>query len=813
MTTDWQALLASSDPQRIKEALDLGAVVQAEGVALEPASGRLIGICPFHEDHDPSFAVWTTDDGAQFCGCWSCSFSSGDLFDFLMRKRSITFSQALSVASAYLRDGLPPAPDPGEGPEPADFSAVAAQARDRRTIRVLHRFLEEKSLPIPAEWLHEEFMVGAEESGRILIPHLTASGEVVAAKWRTADRKPMSFPGSRLVELYGSWRDRGRARVILCEGESDAWFMAWLMRDEDVDVLGLPSGVSAKPRQAWIDQLRGRDVTLLFDADTAGRRGAAQWAIALDGPAQSVRVASLPNGEDAASAGSRTALYAVREAWLYADPAGLPIQPLGGRYVRQSQNGPQILSDFVFTLRQVVVKDDGGVLFEVLVPTKGDPQFITHAEFAEASAMRKWASARMLSWKGSTRDLQDLLELVKAQSLFIPRMRGTDVLGLHDGAFILHDCSIGTASRAYVPPETNAQIGDALRLCNRAEWDRQVPLALAHLHDPTVITPLLGWVAAAPLRSLCANFPIMALVGGAGWGKTTLVQTVLDTFGFWTKSPITITSTTPHGVAALIAATNAFPVWIDEYRFGARKDTKERLDQAIRDAWDGSAAVKGGLQENRQALTYMPAIAPIIITGEDAFSETSHAERMVIVPIPMEGRNASALAALRAMNREGFGRAYLEWLVAGLHDDRLPAPPKLLSRPEQARAVAAWGWGLLRQFCAEACGYDLPDFDDSRPRHEHEDINGWPVILEGLSEALDMRDREGYALVWVEGNDVLVRMHPWLNWLRQETDLVMPGGQRAVKKWLCERFPSSSGRGATGRFLRLHGAAQTVLEG
>lgn len=809
----WQQLLDVSTPAKLKEQLPLAGVVQAYGVALRPEGERLVGRCPFHDDQHASFAVWKTEDGAEFVGCWACDFRPGDVFDFIMRADRCDFGAALRKAAAFVREGLPAAPEvPERTSEPVDLEAVVRSARGT-SLAPLVRWLNDRQLPMTAEWLRDEWGVLVEQRNRIVIPHRTVAGQVVALKWRTSDTKPISYTGSRLTELYGTWRDMQRDTVVLCEGESDTWYVSWLLRDEAVDVVGLPSGVTAKPRDEWVDHLRGRHVVLLFDSDPAGRRGAAQWCTALDGAAESVRVAALPDHEDAASAGEAATRWALETAWRYVEPASLALQIAGNRYVRITQKGPSPISDFTFQVRRVIEREDSGIVFEVGVPGRTAAQQLSSRELASPEAMRRWCSDRGLAWKGASGDLADLLEVLKVQGLFVPHVRGTSVVGLHDGAFILPDCAIGPGSRAFVPPETNADFGTALNLCVGPEWDRRVPVLLAALHRSDVITPLLGWVAAAPLRSLLPQFPIFALVGGAGWGKTTLVQTVLETFGFWTRSPVTITSTTPHGVAALIAATNAFPVWIDEYRRGARKDTKERLDQAIRDAWDGSSAVKGGLQENRQALTYMPAIAPILITGEDAFSETSHAERMVIIGMPRDGRDPEALDMLRSIDATGFGRAYLEWLIDQLDEDTLPQPPALLVRPDQARAVARWGWGLLSQFTREATGYELPEYDDRRAAAEHARVDAVPVFVEGLLEAFDQRDREGYPIVWRDGGDLCVRVQRWIKWVRDETELILPGGAKAVESWLRERWPAREERGAAGRHVRLVGGAEVLDAG
>jgi hypothetical protein len=807
--SNWLQLLSGSEPGKLKEQVSLAAVVVHHNVELRADGERLVGLCPFHDDHDASFAVWELDDGTELCGCWSCDFRPGDVFDFVQRFNGIKFPQAVQVVSDYVRDGLPDAPripvrDPN-APLP-DLSGIVNNARTR-DLGPLHLLLVSKGIAAPAEWLAAEFRLGVGEQGEITIPHYSRDDELRASKWRTAETKPIAVSGSRLDSLYGAWRDRGQPRVVLCEGESDTWDLAYAARHEDILVLGLPSGVAARPKDEWLEQLSDREVVIMFDADDAGRRGCAAWTAALQSRAD-VFLGSLPEGEDVVSAGAQTVLTAVAEAWAFIDPAGLPITVGGTRYVRVNpQNGTStVLSDFVFHVERLVMGEEDGIVLEVRVPTKRDTQVITAAELANPQRMRDWCAKRMLSWKGGSRDVADLLELLKADLLFAPRVRGTTCLGLHEQTFVLPNDTIGSAAWGYVPPTADVDLESVLRLDDRPTWDTGLPLALTRLHAPDVITPILGWVAAAPLRSLCSQFPILAVVGGAGWGKTTVIGVVLEAFGFWCAAPMTLTATTPYAVHAFSSSTNAFPIWFDEYRHGARADAKLALDQVLRDAWDGSAAVRGGQGEDKSAVKKVYARAPLLVTGEDAFDETSHAERMVILPMPRDGRDPQALRAVRDLTTTGFGRSYLEWLVATMNQDLLPAPPLEETRMEQARAVTVWGWSLLRQFCREEIGYDLPDIDMSRARAAHERLSDKPLYIRVLEQAIGRRDSGGYEIAWVEGADICVRVGDLVQWAKRDSDLVLPGKSGATEQWYKERFRTTDERGMYP-FIRLHGAA------
>lgn len=62
-----------------------------ETVKLQPNGRVFKGLCPFHDDHNPSFTV---NPERQTYICWSCR-ESGDCFSFIMKHDSIGFAEAL----------------------------------------------------------------------------------------------------------------------------------------------------------------------------------------------------------------------------------------------------------------------------------------------------------------------------------------------------------------------------------------------------------------------------------------------------------------------------------------------------------------------------------------------------------------------------------------------------------------------------------------------------------------------------------------------------------------------------------------------
>jgi hypothetical protein len=323
----------------------------------------------------------------------------------------------------------------------------------------------------------------------------------------------------------------------------------------------------------------------------------------------------------------------------------------------------------------------------------------------------------------------------------------------------------------------------------------------------------MGWFAAAPLRSLFRNYPVLAVIGGSGNGKTTILEEMVLLFGY--RDPLTLLGTTPHAVTGFGSSTNSIPVWFDEYRADSgRDDTRQALEQLIRDAWNGHASIKGGSnRDNVMELTSAPARAPIIISGEDSFSETSHLERMVIVNVPRDGRNREAMEALSEMNeqgvpviyRQGMGHAYLSWLLDAMDAGMLPPPPDVHDRQAHAQAVARWGYDLFEMFVLhhdpEAC---LPGYDGSRVAADQKEAVTTSPIETAIEEALDVYDADNKPIVWEGDGYRYCRVPALVSWTKKNRpDIKLPGGSTAITAWIKDKYGAvEHNHKAYGRTLR-----------
>jgi DNA primase len=78
--------------RQVKEALDIVEVIGGY-VALRPVGPTYKGLCPFHDDHRPSFDV---DPRRQRYRCWSCG-KFGDIITFVMERERVPFLEAVEM--------------------------------------------------------------------------------------------------------------------------------------------------------------------------------------------------------------------------------------------------------------------------------------------------------------------------------------------------------------------------------------------------------------------------------------------------------------------------------------------------------------------------------------------------------------------------------------------------------------------------------------------------------------------------------------------------------------------------------------------
>lgn len=811
--------------ERIKQNLHPLFVLTENNVQYSREGLRFRALSPFREDTNPSLDVfWSEEQGQWRVGDFAEGWQ-GDSLDLVERfilkthrnaKHRDILVAALNMLKAQEENGW-------TGPDPDDFinetfDADAATARldSAKSLKPLYHFVAHKDsvqelgiASVDPEWIAQYWGVRCDEK-TILVPYYKADGTIPAYKWRLPDTSLRSAPGSRLRgTLYGEWQEPNNKPVLLVESESDAWTASYHLPQYQVYALSSGAGTQYKP----YSYLKAKHVTLCFDGDDAGRAGMVRWAQSLGDWASSLSIIALPDGKDIGTLrpDQITELPEMAMAFTHT-PQAISVKPAG--YFRTV--GDQQLSDWLFSPDRTLRDSEGRLSYEGQLRPCGRRVVIQQSDMIDARSLIRWASRYGYAWAGNNIDCQNLLMLFRHQSPFLPVGKLTNCIGLTGDNWVMPDKSLGPEYVRYVPPEAGA-----IDLRSGLYWDEPAPQDhilsildnLRGMHDHSVTDPILAWLAVAPLRIKFKRFPTLTVTGPSGSGKTTIVETMLRLLSgsLYTTN---LTSTTPFAIFSFVKSSTGFPVWFDEYRFGARQDAKQTLDQVLRDAYTGQPSAKGGASQNKMEVTLMQTLAPLVITGEESFTETSHTDRSILVSMPLRGKNQQVYQWLVGENT--IAPYYIDWLLIddenawpGTIDPGRIEIEGLNDRQKINMATLEFGWKLLNQWRRELGGREWGKPDWGLIITESQEAALGDPITDAMLWGLQQEDTQ-LAFYNVDrriSNAPVTKAHLRIENLLAEVQrkqlFIVPGGAKAATKALLARY-----QGARVENINIPGAGE-----
>jgi DNA primase len=95
--------IAKEEIERIKQAHDLRAVVEAYGIPLKKKGSNYVGLCPFHKEKAPSFTV---NPKTNLYHCFGCD-AGGDVIGFICKKEGVSFRDAVEKLQGRKMDNKP----------------------------------------------------------------------------------------------------------------------------------------------------------------------------------------------------------------------------------------------------------------------------------------------------------------------------------------------------------------------------------------------------------------------------------------------------------------------------------------------------------------------------------------------------------------------------------------------------------------------------------------------------------------------------------------------------------------------------------
>jgi DNA primase len=348
------ARIGDEEIQRLKQEIALERLVEAKGVKLKRHGKDLVGLCPFHDDREPSLVV-TPDKNLWHC-LGACQ-AGGSVIDWVMRAEGVSFRHAIEL----LRQGIPSLAVEAAGGaarKPVKRSTVqkldvvgATSIADDQLLRDVARYYHEtlKQSPEALAYLEkrglrndeaiEKFQLGYanrtlgyhlphknrqagmmlrtryEElgiyrasghehfSGSLVIPVFDERGLVVEMYGRKIS--PRLRPGTPL-HLYLPGPHRGvwnaaelsdATEIILCESLIDA-LTFWCSGFRNVTAAYGVEGFTDEHRDAFA-RWEVERVLIAYDRDEAGERAAEKLAPELAAMGKEVFRIWFPKGQDA----------------------------------------------------------------------------------------------------------------------------------------------------------------------------------------------------------------------------------------------------------------------------------------------------------------------------------------------------------------------------------------------------------------------------------------------------------------------------------------------------------------------------------
>jgi DNA primase len=300
--------MSRQDLDELKQQIPLLDYLQAHDwqPARQLSRGRLMGLCPLHEDHKPSFLV---DPRKSLFYCYGCG-RGGDVIRFAELYHQVKFPQALSLLHQW--HGLPPLLHEATG-----FYRMQLHRHGEALAYLLQRGIQSPEL---IEHMRIGYAPGGGLRGWLTqlgypVQALRQAGLVTAAGYDTYSRRivfPLeanlygrslsaSAPPHRFLPgvkggLYTWEQARQYPEVILVEGLFD-YAVLWQAGFHNV-TCSMGTHLNVHQYRQLCDSRR--TVYLAFDADTngSGQNAAQSLAGRLTEQGLSVRRVLLPGGHD-----------------------------------------------------------------------------------------------------------------------------------------------------------------------------------------------------------------------------------------------------------------------------------------------------------------------------------------------------------------------------------------------------------------------------------------------------------------------------------------------------------------------------------
>ena len=148
-------MIEQTEIDRIKRETDLVKLIESSGVKLKRKGKQLAGLCPFHDDREPSLIV---DPKKQLWNCLGACAEGGDVYKWVMKRDRLDFRAAHRLLASLAL--LAPNQEAKEDDEPKTGSGAHDLLWLSRVVEHYHRRLLET--PAAQDYLRSRGIVAPE---------------------------------------------------------------------------------------------------------------------------------------------------------------------------------------------------------------------------------------------------------------------------------------------------------------------------------------------------------------------------------------------------------------------------------------------------------------------------------------------------------------------------------------------------------------------------------------------------------------------------------------------------------------------------